>query len=538
VTRAQTADSLLDRWAHVTSLLRLGSDAEDRARLDQLTRGAPAERFLLRSASSMAAPLPGSSAIRWALIAPELYLVTNSRLPYSLNDGALWAGRGVNIRLSAGVRAERGPMRIILAPELLDEQNREYGLNRPGSDTYFGAPPIPPGRNPYAYPWRVLPWSIDYPLRFGPNRIRRLDPGQSSIIVGTRWLETGIATENEWWGPGIRNALILSNNAPGFPHFFLRSGHPLESRIGSFEWRWLVGGLSESEFFDALGGDDLRSISALAVAWQPIWAPGLTLGAARSVYEPVRGWENVPGRFFRVFVNTGRPNEHTLEDGTQKKGPDQLLSFFGRWVLPDDGFEAYVEWGRASFPKNLRDFLLEPHHSQGYTLGLQYARNTFSDRARLRLQAELSNLEQSPTFLGRPIGTWYTSRAVLQGYTNRGQVLGAAIGPGASSQFLGLDILTRQLSWGIFASRIRWDNDAFYTIAWPSYKGWCEHDVSLAPGLRGGYAGRWGTLSGELTLANRLNVFFDNQSECPKGNLIRDERNRTLRVTLSSPLRW
>src|ERR1035437_205388 len=59
----------------------------------------------------------------------------------------------------------------------------------------------------------------------GDKPIHRLDAGQSTAMVALRNVGFGVSNENQWWGPGIRNALILSNNAPGFPHAFIRTEH-------------------------------------------------------------------------------------------------------------------------------------------------------------------------------------------------------------------------------------------------------------------------------------------------------------------------
>src|ERR1051325_6033398 len=40
---------------------------------------------------------------RWMLVLPHTRVVNNSDLPYSLNDGALWAGRGPNTDVVAGI---------------------------------------------------------------------------------------------------------------------------------------------------------------------------------------------------------------------------------------------------------------------------------------------------------------------------------------------------------------------------------------------------------------------------------------------------
>src|SRR5690606_839394 len=85
----------------------LGSATEDRIRVDQLTGARPVEGLLIRSASSllrMAGPAPGERhgplEVRW--LQPELRSVWNSTLPHSMNEGALWAGRGLSTRLTLG----------------------------------------------------------------------------------------------------------------------------------------------------------------------------------------------------------------------------------------------------------------------------------------------------------------------------------------------------------------------------------------------------------------------------------------------------
>ena len=50
-----------------------------------------------------------------------------------------------------------------------------------------------------------------------------------------------------------------------------------------------------------------------------------------------------------------------------------------------------------------------------------------------QLSWEYTQLEQTASRLLRDAGSWYTHLNILHGYTNRGEVLGAAIGPGSNS---------------------------------------------------------------------------------------------------------
>ena len=91
-------------------------------------------------------------------------------------------------------------------------------------------------------------------------------------------------------------------------------------------------------------------------------------------------------------------------------------------------------------PHSIRELLEVPQNTQAYTIGLQWV-NPQPSGGQLRLQGELTYLEQTQFTANRPTQDYYTGQAATQGFTERGQVLGAAIGPGASSQFVGADWL-------------------------------------------------------------------------------------------------
>ena len=479
----QARDSVLLRY--VQPLILVSGTPADGIRLQQLMGRDNLDGYLIRSASSLNAQLPGKSWLKVVLIAPEYYEATNSDIPFSMNDGAVWAGVGKSRRMLTGFRLEAGPLSIIAAPEFLDSQNKFFQLR----DTVrFYAPPIIPERQGggFAFPWYIAPYSIDLPMRMGAKPLHRNDAGQSTAMLTLRGTSFGVSNENQWWGPGVRNALILSNNAAGFPHLFIRTAQPWRNRFGSIEARLLVGGLTESKWFDTTQANNLRSLSSFGITFRPNAQKNLVIGAARSVYATNKdGWDRIPGRFLDAFAATGRPNNRPLADSSLTPGGrDQIYSFFGRWVFPADGLETWVEWARYEWPISLRDLFVSPNHTQGYTLGLQWTRPTPWRDGRVRLESEITTVEQSATFRERPVGSFYTSRRVIQGYTQRGESLGAAIGPGASSQWLAADYMEPNWSFGVFAGRIRWNEDIHDTYGFPYYQAYCVHDVSLNPGAR------------------------------------------------------
>lgn len=512
------------RAQRVQALPALGGDADERARLAQLA-GDSTDNYLLRTTGSRLS----LHAAGFAWLAPELLLVSNSALPHTLNDGALWAGRGTSVRLRGGGRFAWRGLAVVLAPEYVRSQNRRFPL----PDTTI-APPLPPERDSFANPWHVRPGSIDLPLRMGPRGLSQVLPGQSSITLAGPVLAAGLATDDAWWGPGVRNAIVLSSNAAGVPRFFLRTARPLRTGAGRFEGMLFTGGLTESAFFDTTTANDLRSVSGLAATWVPAGAPGLTVGVARTVYRPVDGWTDVPLRLFDALTSWRRPNDRPPADSSQTPGPDQVVALFARYVLPAAGVEAWLEVARSELPRSLRDFLESPDHSRGYTMGLQWSRAA-ARGARVRVQAEITSLERSASFRSRPTTTWYTSRAVLQGYTQRGQPLGAAIGPGSSSQWLAADWFAPSWRAGLFVERIRWDNDAWYDHGpGPALTQYCGNDVSVTLGGRGGWGGRWGRALLTAAAGWRYNAFLEQrQANCLTVFDNRGKLDRNVQLTLT-----
>ncbi len=476
----------------------IGGAAEDRLRLDQILGRGSTDGFLIRSASArLLARDEAEPGLSFSLLAPEVRAVWNGGLPFSFNDGALWAGRGLNLAAVAGVRARIGRLAIVLAPEAV------YAENSP-----FQTIPYPEGgqaeRSPFASSFHAPPESLDLPSRFGADPVSRLYAGQSSLSLHTGPLAVGVATENLWWGPGIRNAIVMSGHAPGIPHVFLRAAGPLRTPLGELSGRWILGGLRESRYFDDDPDNDWRTLSALALTLRPALEPDLTLGFARAVvatYEPGETPLLAP---FDAFQNVGRPNSAAPADPPAEA--DQVFSLFARWIFPDAGFEAYGEWARFEQPISFRDLLVAPNHSQGYTLGLQWARPTASSI--VRLQGELTYLEPSATFRQRPLVSTYASRVVEQGYTNQGQIIGAGIGPGASSQWLAIDYLHPRLQAGAFAGRIRWEEQVHETVI--PIPNILNHDVSVFGGVRGGFLLAGARVTASFTTGVRFNYLFQN----------------------------
>lgn len=516
--------------AQDASWVTLGSPAEDRLRVDQILGRDSTAGFLLRTPSvltpfgspahlSYAIPSHPGDTLEVRLLPPEALTVWSSEIPYSRNDGMLWAGRGVSTLIRAGLAARFGPATLVFAPELTYSANEPFGI-LPGRH---------PNRNFWSSPWHVRERSADLPLRFGDESVILFGPGQSSLTLRTGPVAFGVSSENMWWGPGIRNGIVMSSHAQGIPHAFVRTNGPVPTGIGDFEARLVIGGLTESLYFDTIPENDVRALSGLVLTYRPTYEPNLTVGIARTVVAPTGGSGAVLGHLFNVFTKWERHPDSPGVD--EDPGTDQLLSFFGRWVFPESGLELFGEWSRLELPDSFGHLFETPHHTQGYTVGLQWARPVADGESLVRLQGEVTYLEQTRALRDRPSPwSYYTGRAASHGYTQRGQVIGASVGPGASSQWLALDYMAPAWRLGVFASRVRWENDIFYRRSAPAY--W-RHDVSFRMGVRGGLRLPWAEVAAEVTGAKRFNYLFQNNFIAPGVSRLVDIRNYSVSLYLT-----
>lgn len=447
------------------------------------------------------------------VIEPELAATWNSRIPLSLNDGAMWAGRGGSTLLRAGAGFTSKYFTLILAPEYTYSQNLGFEV----------FPGTAPGRSAWSSPWHSGNQSADLPLRFGDKPWQLASPGQSSFTLHLNSVDVGASSENQWWGPGVRNALLMSNQAEGVPHLFARSARPIVTRAGDFEWRLIGGALTESIYFDTVSTNNSRSLSGFIVTFRPAAARNLTLGIARIVVAPTAGpGTAMQGAFNSLFKWHPAGTPVTRADSLQG---DQMMSLFGRWILPNDHLELYFEWAKSALPRSLRDLIIAPQDAQGYTLGAQWVLPIRDTRNSVRVQTEATDVEQSVVFADHPIADYYTGSTTAQGFTQRGQLLGASVGPGGQSQWLAGDYMTPDWSIGLMLERIRWEDNAFYRQPLPNF---FRHDVTLMAGIRGTLRTRAYDFSASIAANPRQDYLFQNGFANPGGRRTVDVPNLTI----------
>lgn len=371
----------------------------------------------------------------------------NSELPHGGNNGAAWYGRGLNTELQAGAYLTSDYLTITFRPHLIYTQNNDFPKPRFIPTNEDGSPQ-----------YRAIFNNIDMPYRFGPDAYSDFDWGHSSIRIHYKSIEAGISSEPLWWGPGVQNALLLSNNAAGLHHGFLGTRTPIvfPLGIGSLEFKVIWASPQDSKYFQKTPKTDRkRFTTGLNVIFSPGFAPNLSLGFGRFTHKYIpKG-----GLTFRDFGAT-LPffNERQLTGGD---GQNQLVSAFFRWVFPKNNAEVYGEYFREDSFYNARDLFMEPDHDRAFTLGLQKVVETNNWFDFFKITGEVNSLVPNRIDEVRPQGYYYRHGQIEQGHTNQGEVLGAAIGPGSASQYIGADGFFENGMMGLFVQRVA-ENDFFH----------------------------------------------------------------------------
>jgi len=406
----------------------------------------------------------------------------NSNHPYGWNEAPMIPAKGYQTVVSGGVYFKYGPLSIQLRPEYV------YAANPPFNGFASGHT----GQDLVNY--YIYFNDIDAPERFGNGAYSKVFWGQSNIMLTLGAVSIDLSTENLWWGPGIQNSLILSNNAPGFKHVTLNTVRPIKTFAGYFEGQILAGRLDGSglpplavtslpngQSLYVLKQNDWRYLTGFNINYHPKWIPGLTIGWIRTFmayYSDVKaqGFSAYAPFFFSLF-------KKTVGYGYPLK---QETSLYARWLFPKEQAEVYFEYGRDDNAVDLRDFVLSPDHARAYIFGF---RKMFpmsgSGEQHILFSSEITQISQSPDWLVRNSGSWYLGvHNILQGNTNEGQVLGAGTGPGGNLQSMDVSWVSGLKKLGIEIERYEHEVD-FSQVYFPDINGNSRNWVDLAFGLTG-----------------------------------------------------
>ncbi len=404
-----------------------------------------------------------------------LPLLTKNRYslhhPDGMNDGLMIPARGFQTFFSTGFFLKTGPLEFQIFPEYVHAENKPFF----GQDISNGLESV-----------------IDIPNRFGNDKFRKLDWGQSSIRFSLGPISFGITNENLWWGPGRNNAIIMSNNAPGFLHGTFKTHRPIITPLGNFEFEMIGGYIKPSGF----SNKTIKRVylNSGIISFQPKFLKGLSGGLTRSFMQEDKKYSNWKGYFPILSGLTKTSLGGTAEDAINR---NQLLSIFAKYVLPNSHAQFYFEFGKEDHNWDIRDIILEYAHSRVYLTGFRKLVSIPSSKdSYILLSAELSHLikplmtvnrnrsfEYARDYNFRGLGTggdFYQYGNLQIGYTNEGQYLGAGIGTGGSQTMFEISWIKGMKKIGLIADRRVHEGD-YSNSKWPGDMRFRWVDLSVTP---------------------------------------------------------
>ena len=400
----------------------------------------------------------------------DYFLEYNTHHPYNRNNGTMIPNRGYQHIISPGLFLKLGPLSITFKPEHHFSENNSF-------DGFWE------GHYPEIWAKRYQLWNkIDMPERFGEKNHNKTTFGQSSIKLNWRKISIGVSNENLWWGPSVRNSIMMSNHASGFRHITFNTIEPIKTFIGNFEWQVITGRLENSGFtpprtdYEYRGtklyipkinqnGEtyDWRYLQGYIISFSPKLIDGLSLGLVRwvqmysALVEGRYTWLQGNPTYFPAFQNFFRKNDKYENYEAQT---NQAAGLFFRWLWKDSKAEFYVEFYHNDSKQNIRDLILDSDHSRASTFGI---RKFFTiNKNKYLFNWEWTQMEQTASRLLRDGGSWYEHWYVYDGYTNVGEVIGSSIGPGSNSHYLSINRINKSERIGIGLEIIDNDNDFYY----------------------------------------------------------------------------
>lgn len=404
----------------------------------------------------------------------------NSNYPQGFNDGPMVPAKGYQQLFAVGFKGNWGNFSFQFRPELVTAENIAFET--------FSLEQYPKIWENY-YQWLN---KIDAPEQMGNGRYNKLFAGQSAIHYHFKNIAAGISTENIWWGPGRFNSLVMSNNAPGFLHFNLKTTSPFETAIGRIESQIVVGSLQgsgilppERNRFDSVGQpiykpkpNNARSMVGLMMSWQPKWTNGLSLGFTAVSY----GYSGAAAPY----------NKRSI-----------IGSLFARYLMPAENAELYFEYGRNDKIPTPLNLAFETGYPRAYVAGF---RKLFATKKKhfWEFAAEFTQLQLPTAELVNTTNSWYTSVNVPHGYTHQGQVMGAGIGPGSNSQLVDFSYVNGMNIIGIRFERLVRNND-FYYYTWQGLDEFARRWVDLSTTLHANWQFKQFIVSGQMGLIRSQN---------------------------------
>jgi len=338
----------------------------------------------------------------------------NNNAPNQENMSNKYFQKGIGSYFSYKIALNKKYFFLSAEPYLMNIANSS--VSEPSYPNYYTEQnqEIRPSERPGGFKW-LNDRQLDSQSEIKSSGIREFQ-----FYLKYRGILTGAANVNRWWGPGIHTSLAMSNNAPGFPHYFfgLHDINFLSKKI-KLNFNYMVGEVGQYErpyyFTGIIGMLTHKSIEN-----------DITLGFTRTY---VSGGINLPGkRQWTLNDAAFLPAEGLLLSSkkdlwyTEGKGTDrwdQIMTFIAHGNFRPSNLQVFFEIGFNDHLHNLYELRAHWDVSAAYLYGvrkkglfgykniifgveyLDLIQRTFSDHRGTTASWFDEEIYKSNTYLGR-----------------------------------------------------------------------------------------------------------------------------------------
>ena len=295
----------------------------------------------------------------------NFYSYLNTNLPNLENNNGLYIPKGYGLGSSYLVSYTNKNIFISMEPEI--NNVIDYSISAPKKESYFHK-------------------LNDNPIDKSVLLVDRLK--NSGIKFRYKKISIGYGNWDQWWGPGIHNSLVLSNNAKSFNYIFFNNNKSLNRNL-SYRFNFFVSDAIQN----TQNNDFYLSAYSLIINYKNI-----ELGRSKHILSG--GYENI----------YWSKNEAILAPfkGANDKYWDQITDYYLSMNFPESRLKIFFELGipKRSFGSESNS-LIFPDHSVATIFG--FRKYGLLDIDELLFGFEYTSTLMSQYYYKIPSYNWYGS---------------------------------------------------------------------------------------------------------------------------------
>jgi hypothetical protein len=270
----------------------------------------------------------------------------------------------------------------------------------------------------------------------------KLFGGNTNISLKINHSIIRLSSEQLNWGVAFGDRLVISSNAPGFPHIGYTYNRKFRNNKFAVQADLAFGQVKSHNY--EYDDNDIRFNNL------PVLERKQSLNRKFSGFDIKLIWERkiqtiIGLNFATLFYSSDRSinlkykipvlNYLVSFRDISQSNQVSVSSFYFKTNIPSESISIWAEYGfqnRSFFPHY---FLSNDTFPRGYVIGAMKTirRSSISD---FQLFFQLSSLGVGNLNQAKAFKSFYLSKVVNQGYTNFGRLLGSGLGPGGESFYL------------------------------------------------------------------------------------------------------